>query len=431
MDIEHTRDQARQLEQAQKWWDALKVYLSIVRELDARDADPDPELFNRIGELHIRTGDNDAAMEAWEQAIEAYLLQGRPDSALTVCRKIVRYSPGHEEMFLRMGQIRARQGLLIYARKHFLTYAEMVGQRGDVDEAIRGLEELVSWVPSDLETRVFLTERLIDAGRRDKALVYLREGYWRALWEEDDDALETLKPKILELDPGADLDTAPQEGGLRKRTEERTASGKRPEPTESERETEGGVWARILQEELRRRTSTQEGATAASADAPAEERTAKEAPGDATAGPQAPAPAGSDFAQLLSQFKETTAGDEDEREARAQYERGLEELEGGAPARAIALFDRALSIRSDFLPAYEMLGRCHLQRDEPQLAIHKMEPALELPVPVEDDLLGIYYHMGRAREALGDPDEARIWYERVFAIDINYEDIIERLRTLR
>ncbi len=425
MDIEHTKEQARRLEDQQQWFEALTSYMSILDELERRGEDPDPALLSRVGELRIRTGETDRAVEAWEQAIEAYLLQGLSDSALTVCRKIIRYSPGHEEMFLRMGQIRARQGLLIYARKHFLTYAEMVGQRGDVEEAIRAMEELVSWVPSDLETRLFLTERLIAAGRRDKALVYLREGYWRALWEKNHDALETLRPRIHELDPGADLQPLPADGEAMEGTPPSRGRGaSEPGKSESERKTEGGVWARILQEEMRRGRSTKEPAEATD-QAPAEGEDPERS------GIEDPVATGtSDFAQLLSQFKEASAGQEDEREARAQYELGLEALEGGSPARAIAYFDRALGIRSDFLPAFEMLGRCHLERGEPQLAIHRMEPALELPVPVEDDLLGIYYQMGRARENLGDPDEARIWYERVFTIDINYEDIVERLRAL-
>lgn len=426
MDIEHVREQARKLEDRQEWWEALRSYLSVTEELQRRGESPDPALLSRIGELHIRTGDTDAAVSAWEDAIEAYLLEGLSDSALAVCRKIIRYSPGHEEMFLRMGQIRARQGLLIYARKHFLTYAEMVGQRGDVEEAIRAMEELVSWVPSDLETRLFLTERLIASDRRDKALVYLREGYWRALWEKNTEALDTLRPRILELDPGADLQPLPDEGeDPSGRPAPRDPAAKRPEPSESDRKAEGGVWARILQEELRRESSAREAA------GPEEESSEAERGAATTSSKSSPLPEASDFSQLLSRFKEETAGDPDEQEARAQYERGLEELEGGAPARAIALFDRALGIQSDFLPAYEMLGRCHLERGEPQLAIHRMEPAMELPVPVEDDLLGIYYQMGQAWENLGNPDEARIWYERVFAIDINYEDIIERLRALR
>ena len=78
-----------------------------------------------------------------------------------------------------------------------------------------------------------------------------------------------------------------------------------------------------------------------------------------------------------------------------------------------------------------MLGRCHLDKGEPVAALEKMSPSLELPVQVEDDLLGIYYFMGRACEELGRIDEARDWYDRVFTLDINFLDVTTRMRKLR
>jgi tetratricopeptide (TPR) repeat protein len=458
MDIENLMEQARRLEDVQGWREALKLYLSVVEERD-RTGDPDAALHSRVGDLHIRMEDVEAAVKSWERAIETYLLEGESDSALAVCRKIVRYSPEREEIYLRMGQIRARQGLLIYARKHFLTYAEMVGMRGDQTEALRAMEELVSWVPSDLETRLFLAERLTAEGRAEKALVYLREGYWRALWERNEEAMEQIRPRILELDPGADLGLLP--------AEDQAAKPEGPHPTretggEQARKAEGGVWARILNRELTRRKGSEEEAGRAAEEArwreEAARRTEQEA-GEATERPEEPvepgahvdlgglildAPdaarpvrpgsqgaEGSDFTQLLSRFKEKTAQRPDEAEARSHYDLGVANREMGLLDDAIVLFGKALGAQPDFLPAFEMLGRCHLEKGQPVAAIQKMGPGLELPVQVEDDLLGIYYYMGRACEETGDVEKAREWYDRIFTLDINFLDVTDRIRALR
>jgi hypothetical protein len=50
---------------------------------------------------------------------------------------------------------------------------------------------------------------------------------------------------------------------------------------------------------------------------------------------------------------------------------------------------------------------------------------------VEDELIGIYYYLGRAHEELGQVDEAVGFYDRVFALDINFADVTSRLRELR
>ncbi len=503
MDIAYLQEQGRRLEDAENWREALNLYRAAADEGERRGT-PDAGLYSRIGDLLVRLDDVEGAVKSWEKAIEAFLLEGLSDNALAVCRKIVRYSPEREEIYLRMGQIRARQGLLIYARKHFLTYAEMVGMRGDEAEALRAMEELVSWVPSDMETRLFLAERLVAEGRREKALVYLREGYWRALWERNDEALEQIRPRILELDPGAELGLLPEDG-----------EGKAAEATggagEQARRAEGGAWARILDGELRRRKEQEEEARRQEAEARAREEEARRAREEVarareeplrareeavpagegaagTAGPGAaqgageegaaagavpvgPAPAhtpptgdapgegeappapvhlgdlilsgsgqgrggsgtapGSDFTQLLARFKEKTARRPHEGEAQGHYDRGIANREMGLLDDAVVLFEKALEADPEFLPAIEMLGRCHLEKGEPLAAFRRMEVALDLPVQVEDDLLGIYYHLGQACQELGRLDEARDWYDRVFSLDINFLDVTTRLKALR
>ena len=57
--------------------------------------------------------------------------------------------------------------------------------------------------------------------------------------------------------------------------------------------------------------------------------------------------------------------------------------------------------------------------------------ALALAYEVEDEMIGIYYLMGQAQEALGNRGEAVEFYEKVFSLDINFEDVTERLRALR
>ena len=49
----------------------------------------------------------------------------------------------------------------------------------------------------------------------------------------------------------------------------------------------------------------------------------------------------------------------------------------------------------------------------------------------KDDLIGIYYYIGRAFEELENKEAAIEFYDRVFSLDINFGDVTERLRELR
>ena len=78
-----------------------------------------------------------------------------------------------------------------------------------------------------------------------------------------------------------------------------------------------------------------------------------------------------------------------------------------------------------------MLGQCFLDKGEAQAAIRTLERGVKLPIQVEDDLLGVYYFLGKANESIGDSTAARDFYEKIFSLDINFKDVTERLKALR
>jgi len=56
---------------------------------------------------------------------------------------------------------------------------------------------------------------------------------------------------------------------------------------------------------------------------------------------------------------------------------------------------------------------------------------LEVSCEVEEELVGIYYYLGPAHETMGSKDTAAEFYDRVFALDINFTEVTKRLRDLR
>ncbi|MCG6987315.1 MAG: tetratricopeptide repeat protein [Gemmatimonadetes bacterium] len=138
-----------------------------------------------------------------------------------------------------------------------------------------------------------------------------------------------------------------------------------------------------------------------------------------------------DFAKMLSQFKEKVSQNLDVDDVRAHHDLGTAYLEMGLLDEAVTEFQQALRSSQDHLPTYELLGQTFMEMGRYDAAVRSLERALDVPFEVEDDLVGIYYHLARAYEAVGNTKSALEFYDRVFSLDINFADVTERLRALR
>jgi hypothetical protein len=138
-----------------------------------------------------------------------------------------------------------------------------------------------------------------------------------------------------------------------------------------------------------------------------------------------------DFAKMLSQFKEKVSENLDSSDVRAHYDLGTAYKEMGLLDEAISAFQAALRASSDHLPTYELMGQTFLEMGQPEAAVRSLRRALEAEYGVEDELVGIYYYLAKAYEALANTASAVEFYDRVFSLDINFADVTERLRELR
>jgi tetratricopeptide (TPR) repeat protein len=148
----------------------------------------------------------------------------------------------------------------------------------------------------------------------------------------------------------------------------------------------------------------------------------------------AEAPSGddqADFAKMLTQFKEKVSEHVSADDVSAHHDLGTAYMEMGLLDEAIGEFQMALRASPDHLPTHEVMGRCWMEADKPEMAVRSLRRALDAEFDIEDELIGIYYLMGRALEDLGNTSEALEFFEKVFSLDINFEDVTERLRALR
>ena len=138
-----------------------------------------------------------------------------------------------------------------------------------------------------------------------------------------------------------------------------------------------------------------------------------------------------DFDRMLTQFRDKVSENIDTGDVTAHYDLGTAYMEMGLLDEAISEFQVVLQGASDHLATYEMLGQAFLQKNEPKAALQSLQRGLDAPCEVEEERVGIFYYLGLAHETIGDKETALEFYDRVFAIDINFADVTERLRALR
>jgi tetratricopeptide (TPR) repeat protein len=137
-----------------------------------------------------------------------------------------------------------------------------------------------------------------------------------------------------------------------------------------------------------------------------------------------------DFADMLKKFKQGIAENVDEDDHESHYDLGVAYKEMGLVDEAIAEFQKSLRAPGRRVRTYEALGQCFMEKRNISAAAAVLERALAEPNVGDDQLVGVLYLLGYACEALQRRDEARAYYNRVFAVDIQFRDVADRLAAL-
>jgi len=137
-----------------------------------------------------------------------------------------------------------------------------------------------------------------------------------------------------------------------------------------------------------------------------------------------------DFTDMLQKFKAGVAANVDDEDFDSHYDLGIAYREMGLIDEAVAEFQKALRGAAHRIRAYEALGQCFIDRSEFDVAITVLSRSLREPGLEDDDLIGVLYLLGYAAEENGQPRDAAAYYQRVFAIDIDFRDVGDRLKSM-
>jgi tetratricopeptide (TPR) repeat protein len=104
--------------------------------------------------------------------------------------------------------------------------------------------------------------------------------------------------------------------------------------------------------------------------------------------------------------------------------------EMGLLDEAISEFQKALRAPDGKLRTSEALGVCFYEKGAFGVAESILRRGLDLPASGDQERLGVLYWLGRSLEEQGNPAEAKELYGRVFAVEIRFMDVGERVKAL-
>lgn len=446
------RKKALEHARRQNWDAAIKEYQRL-SEIDQSN----PNLFNELGDLYLKTGNKSDAYQSFARAVDAYARVSLYNNAVAVCKKVLRLIPARYEMLAKLGCIRKKQGLARDAESYCLKYLETLAQDSGVDpKALQKTAEEIGETMSDcavvldrLAEGLIANELEAEAGGVLASLhaLYQAEGITDAR-DQVAARLETMGLSHL-IEAAASASGAPKDGPVI--TEENIWTDSLSEGERMPFEggaTDGSGGGAIAMGAPRGEGGDHydynsvdlpegalDGASApahdsAEASEPAADVTLDGEPtGDEAAEEDEADDSSWDESSALQVSAiigaESEGGDDDD--FRSHYDLGMAYLEMNLFPEAVREYQIASRSPEFQVKSLEMIGLCFLKQNQAHLAVKQLTKGLAQIDENDSEALGIKYNLGLAYEMMGDDEKARAMFEDVYVSDVGFRDVAEKI----
>ncbi|MGD9561671.1 MAG: tetratricopeptide repeat protein [Pyrinomonadaceae bacterium] len=149
----------------------------------------------------------------------------------------------------------------------------------------------------------------------------------------------------------------------------------------------------------------------------------------------APSP-GYDLSDLRDELGLEESASVDRSDYETHYNTGIAYQEMGLVEDAIKELQAAVSlVRSNdgtrrFFACATLLGHCFMQQNMPNLALKWFERSLDTNDLSKEEKQGVWYELAAAYEADGNIEHAGRYYEQVYAENVDFRDVSERIRSI-
>ena len=196
IDRDATLKQAEKLLRQGKLDGAIAEYVRLVE-----DQPRDWNSINALGDLYVRAGRNDKAIEQFIRVADHQFSEGFFPKSAALYKKALKFQPDHEHILMQLASIGERQGKFVDAKQYLRQVAKQRESRGEARAAAECILRLGSLPESDVEAKVAGAHAAQQLGDGFRAVELLKEAATVLEKEKKrNDALQLLA-EAAEIDP--------------------------------------------------------------------------------------------------------------------------------------------------------------------------------------------------------------------------------------
>ncbi|MDP2166906.1 MAG: tetratricopeptide repeat protein, partial [Thermodesulfovibrionales bacterium] len=163
----------------------------------------DGSTFNTIGDLYLKKGDKQPAIEAFHKASAIFRNEGFSLKALALYKKILNTNPADGDALFALGELNEEKNIVTDAIKYYLASADIFSKENKRDKLLNAYAKILDLAPANVPLRVKISEMFSKEGFVvEAAREYIGIGN---LYDKQGD-IETARKYIsraLEIQPGS------------------------------------------------------------------------------------------------------------------------------------------------------------------------------------------------------------------------------------
>jgi tetratricopeptide (TPR) repeat protein len=162
---------------------------------------PEGNTHNTIGDLYLKKGDKNNAVESYHKAANFFRHEGFSLKALALYKKILNINPTDAGALYSLGELSEEKGIVTDAIKYYLATADSYIKEGKKDKVLEIYQKILSLSPSNIPLRTKVAEIFLKEGlKTDASKEYI---HIAGIYEDKGDFANSKQyyQKVLDLQP--------------------------------------------------------------------------------------------------------------------------------------------------------------------------------------------------------------------------------------
>lgn len=165
-------DKSEIIREAQKYLSRGQIDKAIAEWEKLLKESPDGNIYNTIGDLHLKRGDKKSAVEYFHKSAAFFREEGFSPKAMALYKKILNTDTSNVNGLVALGELSEEKGLITDAIKYYLSAADILSKESKKDRFVSIYERILSLAPYNIPLRekvagLFMKEGLIPNAARE------------------------------------------------------------------------------------------------------------------------------------------------------------------------------------------------------------------------------------------------------------------------